>query len=133
MGNIISVGVNDFGLEEMAKTYPLQVREIATKSARKSAQECRNMLKGTSPKKYGGYASGWSVKNKSSLASGVEFVIHNKNKPTLVHLLDDGHELVLFGKPTGKRVVGDPHFKNAKKKAGDLFEKYVDEGLRKLI
>ena len=132
MSNIISIGISDFGLEEYLKTYPIKARIVADKAALKAAKEGRSLLLVTSPVKSGRYSKGWSVRNKSTVAGGIEYVIHNKNSPYSVHLLEDGHEMFINGKYTGKRVAGIPHFEKAKEKAGDLFEQYFDEGLRSL-
>lgn len=132
MSNIISIGITDLGLEKYLKTYPIKVRVIADKAALKAAKEGRGILIATSPRKHGRYYKGWSVRNKSTVAGGIEYVIHNKNSPHSVHLLEDGHEMFINGKNTGERVAGVPHFEKAKEKAGDLFEQYFDEGLRSL-
>ncbi|AXI27263.1 hypothetical protein CG018_07535 [Gemella sp. ND 6198] len=132
MSNIISIGISDFGLQEYLETYPLKVHIIADKAAYKAAKEGRALLLVTSPVKSGRYARGWSVRNNTTVASGIEYVVHNKNSPYSVHLLEDGHEMFIRGVYTGKRVAGIPHFEKAKEKAGDLFEQYFDDGLRSL-
>ena len=40
--------------------------------------------------------------------------------------------MFLFGKPTNKRVPANHTLKPAKRKVGDLFEQYIDKGLREL-
>ena len=40
--------------------------------------------------------------------------------------------MILFGKYMNKRVPAKPHYEAAKGKAGDLFEQYIDKGLREL-
>lgn len=132
MSNIIEVSIEDLGLEEYLREFPLKVHEVADKSAAKAGRKGRVMLRDTAPKKYGDYAKGWSLRNKSTLAGGIEYVIHNRTHPHLVHLLEDGHEMFLFGHYTGKRVRPFPHFENAKEEAGDLFEQYLDDGLREI-
>ena len=133
MSNIVSVEIEDFGnFENWVKEYPRKVYVMAELSGRKAGREARKILLITSPAKSGKYAKGWSVRNKSTLAGGVDFSIHNKAKPHLVHLLDDGHEMFIFGKYTGKPVSAKPHFEAAKRKVGDLFEQYIDKGLREL-
>ena len=133
MNNIISVEIEDLGnFEQWVENYPRKVYVVAEKSGAKAGRQARKMLLTTSPAKSGKYAKGWSVRNKSTLAGGVEYVIHNKAKPHLVHLLENGHEMFIFGKYTGKRVPAKPHFEAAKGKAGDLFEQYLDKGLREL-
>lgn len=133
MSNIVSVEIEDLGnFEQWVENYPRKVYVVAEKSGAKAGRETRKILLTSSPRKSGDYAKGWSVRNKSTLAGGVEFAIHNKAKPTLVHLLEDGHEMFLFGKYMKKRVPAKPHFEAAKGKAGDLFEQFIDKGLREL-
>ena len=133
MSNIVSVEIEDLGnFEQWIENYPRKVYVVAEKSGAKAGRETRKILLTSSPRKNGDYAKGWSVRNKSTLAGGVEFTIHNKAKPTLVHLLEDGHEMFLFGKYMKKRVPAKPHFEAAKGKAGDLFEQFIDKGLREL-
>lgn len=133
MSNIVSVEIEDLGnFEQWIENYPRKVYVVAEKSGAKAGRETRKLLLTSSPRKSGDYAKGWSVRNKSTLAGGVEFAIHNKAKPTLVHLLEDGHEMFLFGKYMKKRVPTKPHFEVAKGKAGDLFEQFIDKGLREL-
>lgn len=133
MSNIVSVEIEDFGnFDKWLEEYPRKVYDMAENSGRKAGREGRKILIATSPGKNKKYAKGWSVRNKSTLAGGVDFVIHNKVKPHLVHLLEDGHVMFLFGKPTNKRVPAKPHFEPAKRKVGDLFEQYIDKGLREL-
>lgn len=132
MSNIISVSIEDLGLEEWIREYPKKAHDIADKSARKAGREGRKLIMSTSPVKSGRYYKGWSVRNKSTLAGGIEYVLHNKNSPHSVHLLEDGHEMFINGKYTGRRVAGKPHFENAKERTGDLFEQYFDDGLRSI-
>ncbi|MEZ7740493.1 hypothetical protein O3794_02830 [Gemella sanguinis] len=133
MSNIISVSIEDLGLDDLLKNTPEKAHEMAEKSGKKASRKGRDQLKGTSPRLHGQYIQGWSVRNKSSFISGVEFVIHNRLSPHSVHLLDEGHEMFINGKYTGRRVAGKPHFESAKETAGDLFEQYFDEGLSDLI
>lgn len=122
----------DLGLDEFLEVTPTQIYEMSVAAARKGAVTGRKGLKLDSPKQYGKYASGWRVKDKSTIFSGAEFVIHNGKSPSLVHLLDDGHELIVHGKRVG-RVAGHPHFKNNKERAGDVFEEHFDDGLQRII
>lgn len=132
MSNIISVSIEDLGFDEFVSSFPELAFNIADSSARRAGNEGRKELISSSPKRYGDYARGWSVKNKSSLASGIEYVVHNKKKPSLVHLLEDGHEMFINGVYQHKRVRAFPHFEHAKDRAGDLFEQYFDKGLQRI-
>lgn len=128
----IEIDEIDVGLDDFLEVTPAQVYEMSVESAKKGAVAGRKGLKTESPKQYGKYASGWRIKNNSTIMAGAEFVIHNGKKPHLVHLLDDGHELIVHGKRVG-RVSGHPHYKNNKERAGDVFEEHFDDGLQKII
>lgn len=133
MSNILSVTFEDLGLDELLRDTPEKAYIMAEKSGAKAVREGRVYIKSISPFLYGMYEKGWSTRNKSSMISGVEFVLHNKLRPHSVHLLEDGHEMFINGVYTNKRVSGKPHFEKAKERTGDLFEQYFDEGLRDLI
>ena len=84
-------------------------------------------LKQTSPRGHSRrkvYQRGWK-KDRDRIdrgLGGVRVVIYNKNKPTLTHLLERGHKVVMGGSLlSGGHVVGHarafPHIKKAKEHA----------------
>ena len=78
---------------KVLKDYVGDVDEIVEESAKEAAEICSNQLRNTSPNgpgRKGHYKNGWAVK---PVRSGrlVSFVVYNKTKPQLTHLLENGH------------------------------------------
>ena len=58
-----------------------------------------------SPKNKGDYAKGWTRK-KDNVGGEVRYIIYNKKKGSIAHLLEFGH-----AKQGGGRVSGIPHIR----------------------
>ena len=75
-----------------------------------------NKVKAASPKRNGGYASGWNTRIERGRLS-IKVIIHNTKKPGLAHLLEKGHALYKPGKNghyiAAGRVSGRSHIKPA--------------------
>lgn len=127
----IKIKADDFGQMFDIDFFAEGVSEIAHKAAKKAGAEGRNNLKTRSPQEYGDYKAGWSLRNKSTVAGGIEYVIHNKTRYMLVHLLEDGHELIINGKRKG-RVPAIKHYQHTVNEAGDKFVEYIEEGLQRI-
>ncbi len=97
------------------KDYTIEVERTLEKEAARIATETAKELRSTSPKKTGEYAKGWT---KKKTPEGQ--VVYNKNKPSLTHLLENGH-----AKVGGGRVAGKPHIEPAEKRAMQDFENSV--------
>ena len=69
-----------------------------------SADDLKEKIMADSPKDTGAYALGWVV-TKRQKPGDVEFVVRNKTKYQLTHLLEHGHDNPL----TGDRTPGIPH------------------------
>ncbi len=73
----------------------------------------------------GRYRKGWRRKKKSS--SGItRYIIHNKDKPWLVHLLEFGH-----AKRGGGRVAGKPHMRPAYDNHVPAMEARIEQIIKK--
>lgn len=112
----ISVQLND-----ILQDYSKEVIETANECSLKVANEGAERLKETSPHRTGKYAKGWTVKeeNKSFFGS-VTYVICNKAKPYLTHLLENGH-----ANRNGGRTEAREHIKP--------IEEWVQEELPQMI
>jgi len=99
--------------------YTEEIDESIDIAAEWAADELVSILRSTSPesKKLTGkkYKKGW-VKKKLKYA----YVIHNKNKPQLTHLLEFGHAT-----RNGGRVEGIPHIKPAEEQVIPMYEDMV--------
>jgi len=86
-------------------------------AAEEVATELAANLKADSPKNTGKYSKGWKVTR-----DGNTFITHNKTRPTLTHLLENGHMT-----RSGRRVAGKPHIAPNEQKAVQKFEEKVRE------
>ena len=96
--------------------------------AKEVAKEGTKKLKATSQKgegsRKGHYADGWSVKYERTGNGKFNFVIHNRKKPGLTHLLEKGHQLW-----QGGRARAIPHIKPVEEWCNEEFERRVKERL----
>ena len=130
------LGIKDVGLEELFDLYPRKIETMVRRAGRKAGREGVDRLKEESPRRINGkfeprYAMNWSLRDKTVTGGNIEYVIHNKKTYPLIHLLEDGHDLIIRGVKV-RRVDPIKHFERNNKKACDNFEKYIDEGLRKV-
>ena len=86
-----------------------------------TAKEMVAELRITSPKDTGEYAKGWTSR-KETKHGEYRRIVYNKNKPSLVHLLEKGH-----AKVNGGRVDGRPHVRPAAESHLGHFEKRIKE------
>lgn len=97
-------------LEDFAKDVDDEVGEAVAEGAR----ECRDVLRATEvPGDTGAYAAGWRYKTDPGSFFGHEATVYNQSKPSLTHLLENGHELFVNGKDTGRRAPAYPHISKA--------------------
>lgn len=99
------------------KQYSTEVEEELEKAKKKSARDAAKELRETSPVQKGhecnskGYAKGWTSKKVQR-----GYVVYNKNKPSLTHLLEKGH-----AKRNGGRTRAFPHIAPVENKAANAF------------
>ena len=116
---------------EILKDYIGDVTEIVEQSAKEAAEICTNQLKNTSPSGpgiKGHYASGWAVKEEHGGARA-SFIVYNKKKPQLTHLLENGHAIVNKKGRYG-RTHPIKHIAPAEEAAAQKFELRVRARLR---
>jgi len=95
---------------EIANTVREYTEEVSKAIERELAATSKTVLahvKANSPVKTGRYKAGWKCKKEGSNGS-VKYTVYNKDKPSLVHLLEFGH-----AKHSGGRVAGRPHIRPA--------------------
>lgn len=120
-------------LSKILENYVGDATEIVEKSAKEAADICSNQLHNTSPSgpgRKGHYSSGWTVKEESSgrIAS---FIVYNKKKPQLTHLLENGH-VIRNKKGTFGRARPIKHIEPAEEAAVQKFELRVRARLRSM-
>lgn len=117
---------NDLASQVMAAL--MEYRDVTVEQFRNIAQEVakegRKKLKQTSPRgdgtKKGHYADGWTVTAIKTGADDFSFVVHNKKKPGLTHLLENGHQL-----RQGGRAKAFPHIKKIEEWCIEEYERRV--------
>lgn len=111
-------------LKEYSKISEEEMMEIA----REVAKEGVSKLKATSPrgKSKNSYAKGWAVKYIRVGSNKFNFIIYNRTKPGLTHLLEKGHQIVQ-GK--GGRAKAYPHIAKVEQWCNSEFEKRIKRRL----
>lgn len=113
--------------EEMQKYANVTTEEMA-RIAKEVAKEGNRKLKEQSPRGSGAYeghyADEWRIKEVQLDAMSFTFVVHNKGKYRLTHLLEFGHQL-----RQGGRARPYPHIKKINDWCIREFEKRVEEML----
>lgn len=119
--------LSDTIMEELMR-YNEVTTEQLEKIAKEIAKEGAKKLKATSTKgrgsKKGHYADGWTITAVKTGQYSFSFVIHNKKKPGLTHLLENGHQL-----RTGGRAKAFPHIKEVEEWCILEYERRVEEEL----
>lgn len=113
---------------EISRAISKEVEEIEESveyAAKVCAYELRDNIRADSPQRSGEYKKGWKVTKLT-----YSYVVHNKNKPEITHLLEKGH----LKRNGTDRVDGIPHIKKNEKHIADKFEDMcvaiVSEGVR---
>jgi len=122
----MTVKVGDFSKaigDEMIK-YTLRVEEKIEKVTAKLSRQSAKDLKAVSASTFQTaqdkpYNEGWTAKT-DSVRHRARWIIHNKNKPGLAHLLEHGH-----AKRGGGRVSGKIHIKPIEEKLVKDYEENV--------
>ena len=104
------------------RTYTEEVGEAIEEAVKETAQALAADLRETSPKDTGEYAKGWTARKEGP----GKYVVYNKKKPQLTHLLEHGH-----AKRGGGRVEGRPHIKPAKERHAPQLERKIMQILEK--
>lgn len=87
------------------KEYTDDVTAGIEKEVNATSKRVAKGISTISPKKSGVYAKGWTLKKESTTGS-TKNIVYNKNKPSITHLLENGH-----AKRGGGRVAGKPHIR----------------------
>lgn len=122
-----TVKIGDFSRafgEEMVK-YTNDIEDEIQKMTAKLTKDAAKELKQVSASTFNStqnkpYNEGWTAKN-DSVRHRARWVIHNKNKPGLAHLLEHGH-----AKVKGGRVAGKSHIKPIEEKLIKDYEENVE-------
>lgn len=120
-------GLADVIMKQL-KSYGDVASEELYQIAKKVAREGTKRLKETSPKgegsRKGHYADGWTVTAVRKNANAFSFVVHNRKKPGLTHLLENGHAL-----RGGGRARAFPHIKAVEEWCEEEYQRRVERML----
>jgi len=104
------------------RTYTEEVGAAIEEAVKETAQALAADLRETSPKDTGEYAKGWTARKEGP----GRYVVYNKKKPQLTHLLEHGH-----AKSSGGRVEGRPHIKPAEERHAPQLERKIAQILER--
>ena len=118
----------DISIDDLADTlaeelagYSQEVTDDLKREVKQVAKEMVAELKSTSPRgDSGDYAAGWASTTESESRHMIQVRVYNRKKPTLTHLLENGH-----AKVNGGRVEGKPHIRPAEQAAEKRLENKV--------
>lgn len=65
------------------------------------------------------YEKGWKAYKGKMRDGEVEAVVANATAPGLTHLIENGHELFVYGQDTGRRTIPRPHIAEAYEQGKD--------------
>lgn len=112
------------GFERVLEEFAQGLGEDVRKAVAKGAETCRDALRDTAvPGDTGEYAKGWEMQMEPGSFFGYQAAVFNKAKPSLTHLLEEGHELFIHGKDTGRRAPAYPHISPAADTGMEAMEK----------
>lgn len=105
-----------------ARTQTRAGEAVVRRAAQKSAKVLRDGS--ATPRDRGEYAKGFTSRKTSSSDDIVEYTVGNAGREApLVPLLENGHELVYFGRPTGTRTRAFPHVAPAFEEGADIIRR----------
>lgn len=96
------------------KNYSKEVEKTVQKEIQKTAKDAVSELKQKSPKRTGKYAAGWRVNKRKN-----QYIINNKDRPSLTHLLENGH----VGRDGKRWVDGQPHIKPVEEMVDEIVDR----------
>lgn len=126
-GGTMNVKIDDLSqvIQQELKQYHQLTNEQIKATVKIVAQETKNKIQSTAPKKSGKYSKSWSVKTIQENSNSMHVVVHSRNKYQLTHLLEFGH-----AKRNGGRTKAIPHIAQAEQEAIVSFENKVKEILK---
>lgn len=101
------------------KEYTEDVSAAIEREADQTSQRLAKEIRARSPRRTGEYAKGWARK-KQGRDGEIRYIIYNRRKPRLAHLLEFGH-----AKRGGGRVAERPHIRPPADKEIEAFQNRV--------
>lgn len=123
----MSVSVEQMADEiaKMLTEYETAIVKNVDTSGKAVADKGAKQLRRTSPKRKGEYAKSWGVtREKGAFGENAKYIVHNKKRYRLTHLLEHGHVTA-----NGKRTKAIPHIKPVEEQVIREYEKKVREAI----
>ena len=120
-------------INDVLLAYGLSVDETMQQAIDEvSKQAVLELRAASSENGWKNYARGWVYESKADKKGIRRNVLYNKKYGQLTHLLENGHEKILWGKKpksVGTRVEGKPHIKPV----ADMIEKELPKEIEKAL
>lgn len=107
------VGVENFRNEvmQLLHEYGIEAREVLNETVPEAANICVKMIRGNSKKHTGKYAKGWTKKEQHYRGLGTSYVVYNRDRYRVAHLLERSHAIRnqygTYGTSVGDGVIAD--------------------------
>lgn len=108
-----AVGVENFTKEmrKLLKEYGIEAREVLNEAVPEAADICVKMIRKNSKKMTGKYARDWTKKQQAYRGLGTSYVVYNKKRYRVAHLLEHGHRVMnkygTYGSTEGDNVIAE--------------------------
>lgn len=107
------------------ENYTEDVQQAIEKEVRSTARKIKKEVKANSPVLTGEYKEGWAY-STSRREGRIVITVYNKDKPSLTHLLEKGHNIA----GGSKRVRAYRHIGPAEDKYIPQFQKNIEKILK---
>lgn len=112
-------------IAKMLTEYEAAIVKNVDASGKAVADKGAKQLRQTSPKRKGEYAKSWGVtREKGAFGENAKYIVHNKKRYRLTHLLEHGHVTA-----NGKRTKAIPNIKPVEEQVIREYEKKVREAI----
>lgn len=123
----MAIKIDDLSREIMQQLeiYTNNVVDGISEVGEKVSKDGAKRLKSGGPSRTGKYVKGWAVKRVKTLGKPTEYILYNKTRYQISHLLEFGHAT-----RSGGRTKPIPHIKPVEKDVVDAYLKGVEEVIK---
>lgn len=130
---------NEFSVavSHILSDYATDVQEAVAQAVEETGERALKIVRDKSPvrkgKGGGKYKKGWKkkIEHAGIFSTQSRVIIYNKDEYRLVHLLEDGHQIVNKGR-VGGRVEGIPHVRPAYEEAERLLPELTAQAIEEV-
>lgn len=94
---------------DLLDEYGKDALKVLNETVEGAAKECVKQIKSRSRKRTGKYAKGWTKKQQYSRALGTSYVVYNRDRYRVAHLLENPHVIAnakgRYGSTAGDGVI----------------------------